>query len=51
MQDRLGLATIPAAGRTTADIRDIAQAAETAGFDSIFVADVNNDALSVRPSS
>jgi alkanesulfonate monooxygenase SsuD/methylene tetrahydromethanopterin reductase-like flavin-dependent oxidoreductase (luciferase family) len=45
MGERLGLGVIPGAGWSAVDIRDIAREAEAAGFDAIFVAEVNNDAL------
>ena len=45
MGERLGLGVIPGAGWSAIEIQDIAREAESAGFDSIFVAEVNNDAL------
>jgi alkanesulfonate monooxygenase SsuD/methylene tetrahydromethanopterin reductase-like flavin-dependent oxidoreductase (luciferase family) len=45
MGERLGLGVIPGAGWSAVDIRDIARETEAAGFDAIFVAEVNNDAL------
>jgi alkanesulfonate monooxygenase SsuD/methylene tetrahydromethanopterin reductase-like flavin-dependent oxidoreductase (luciferase family) len=45
MLQRLGLGVIPGAGWKAEEIRQIAQEAEQANFDSIFVAEVNNDAL------
>jgi alkanesulfonate monooxygenase SsuD/methylene tetrahydromethanopterin reductase-like flavin-dependent oxidoreductase (luciferase family) len=45
MAERLGLGIIPGAGWRTSDIRAIAQEAEDAGFDAIFTAEVNSDAL------
>ena len=43
--ERLGLATIPGAGWSAKDICAVAQEAEGAGFEAIFVAEVNTDAL------
>ena len=45
MADRLGLGVIPGAGWRAAEIRAVAREAEEAGFDAIFTAEVNNDAL------
>jgi 5,10-methylenetetrahydromethanopterin reductase len=45
MGERLGLGVIPGAGWSAVEIQDIALEAEAAGFDAIFVAEVNNDAL------
>src|SRR5687768_6803350 len=45
MSERLGLATIPGAGWSAHDIQTIAREAEDAGFDAIFCAEVNNDAM------
>jgi alkanesulfonate monooxygenase SsuD/methylene tetrahydromethanopterin reductase-like flavin-dependent oxidoreductase (luciferase family) len=45
MAERLGLGIIPGAGWPAAEIRAVAREAEDAGFDSIFAAEVNNDAL------
>ena len=42
MGERLGLGVIPGAGWSAIEIQDIAHEAESAGFDSIFVAEVNN---------
>jgi len=48
MADRLGLGIIPGAGWRAAEIRAVAREAEEAGFDAIFTAEVNNDALVFR---
>lgn len=45
MAERLGLGIIPGTGWTASEIRAVAQRAEEAGFDAIFSAEVNNDAL------
>jgi len=45
MADRLGLAIIPGAGWSAHEVQMIAREAEDAGFDAIFTAEVNNDAL------
>lgn len=45
MADRLALAVIPGVGWSTREIQGIAREAEAAGFDAIFTAEVNNDAL------
>jgi alkanesulfonate monooxygenase SsuD/methylene tetrahydromethanopterin reductase-like flavin-dependent oxidoreductase (luciferase family) len=45
MAERLGLGVIPGAGWRASDITAVARKAEDAGFDSIFTAEVNNDAL------
>ena len=45
MTERLGLGLIPGAGWRAAEIRAVAREAEEAGFDAIFTAEVNNDAL------
>lgn len=45
MAERLGLGIIPGAGWRASDIRAVAQEAEDAGFDAIFTAEVNSDAL------
>src|SRR5262245_61727463 len=45
MADRLGLAVIPGTGWSAQEIQSIAREAEDAGFDAIFTAEVNNDAL------
>jgi alkanesulfonate monooxygenase SsuD/methylene tetrahydromethanopterin reductase-like flavin-dependent oxidoreductase (luciferase family) len=43
--ERLGLAIVPGAGWGARDVQAIARDAEEAGFDAIFTAEVNNDAL------
>lgn len=45
MADRLGLAVIPGTGWSSREIQAVAHEAEDAGFDAIFTAEVNNDAL------
>jgi alkanesulfonate monooxygenase SsuD/methylene tetrahydromethanopterin reductase-like flavin-dependent oxidoreductase (luciferase family) len=45
MQERLGLGLIPGVGWRAAEITEIAKAAEDAGFDAVFAAEVNNDVL------
>jgi 5,10-methylenetetrahydromethanopterin reductase len=45
MQERLGLGLIPGVGWRAAEIAEIAKAAEDAGFDAVFAAEVNNDVL------
>ena len=45
MVERLGLGIIPGAGWRAAEIKAIAREAEEAGFDAIFTAEVNSDAL------
>jgi alkanesulfonate monooxygenase SsuD/methylene tetrahydromethanopterin reductase-like flavin-dependent oxidoreductase (luciferase family) len=45
MAERLGLGIIPGAGWRAAEIRAVAREAENAGFDAIFTAEVNSDAL------
>ena len=45
MAERLGLAIIPGTGWPAREIQTIAREAEDAGFDAIFTAEVNNDAL------
>jgi 5,10-methylenetetrahydromethanopterin reductase len=45
MAERLGLGLIPGAGWRAAEIRAVAREAEEAGFDAIFTAEVNSDAL------
>jgi alkanesulfonate monooxygenase SsuD/methylene tetrahydromethanopterin reductase-like flavin-dependent oxidoreductase (luciferase family) len=45
MAERLGLGIIPGAGWRAAEIRAVAREAEEAGFDAIFTAEVNSDAL------
>jgi 5,10-methylenetetrahydromethanopterin reductase len=45
MQERLALAIIPGTGWSAREVQTIAREAEDAGFDAIFTAEVNNDAL------
>jgi len=45
MPERLGLGVIPGTGWRADEIRTVAREAEEAGFDAIFSAEVNNDAL------
>src|SRR5215472_7143644 len=45
MTERLGIGIIPGAGWRAAEIRAIAREAEEAGFDAIFTAEVNSDAI------
>jgi alkanesulfonate monooxygenase SsuD/methylene tetrahydromethanopterin reductase-like flavin-dependent oxidoreductase (luciferase family) len=45
MAERLALGVIPGVGWSARDIRDVAREAETGGFDGIFCAEANNDAL------
>jgi 5,10-methylenetetrahydromethanopterin reductase len=45
MPERLGLGLIPGTGWRASEIQDIARAAEDAGFESVFCAEVNNDAI------
>jgi alkanesulfonate monooxygenase SsuD/methylene tetrahydromethanopterin reductase-like flavin-dependent oxidoreductase (luciferase family) len=45
MQEPLGLGLIPGVGWRAAEITEIAKAAEDAGFDAVFAAEVNNDVL------
>ena len=45
MPERLGLGLISGTGWRAAETQDIARAAEDAGFDAIFCAEVNNDAI------
>ena len=45
MPQRLGLGLIPGTGWRADEIRTVAREAEEAGFDAIFSAEVNNDAL------
>ena len=45
MADRLALGVIPGTGWRARDIQMVAREAEDAGFDAIFTAEVNNDAL------
>jgi hypothetical protein len=45
MAERLGLGIIPGAGWRAAEIRAVTIEAEEAGFDAVFTAEVNSDAL------
>jgi 5,10-methylenetetrahydromethanopterin reductase len=45
MAERLGLGVIPGVGWSAHEIQAIAREAEEAGFDAIFTAEVNNDAM------
>src|SRR5438105_3778832 len=45
MEERLALAIIPGVGWSAREIQAVARDAEEAGFDAIFTAEVNNDAL------
>src|SRR5436309_5988628 len=45
MPERLGLGFIPGAGWRAGEIQDVARAAEDAGFEAAFCAEVNNDAI------
>jgi alkanesulfonate monooxygenase SsuD/methylene tetrahydromethanopterin reductase-like flavin-dependent oxidoreductase (luciferase family) len=45
MAERLGLAIIPGTGWSASEIQAVAREAEDAGFDAIFTAEVNNDAM------
>jgi alkanesulfonate monooxygenase SsuD/methylene tetrahydromethanopterin reductase-like flavin-dependent oxidoreductase (luciferase family) len=45
MADRLALGVIPGTGWSARDIQILAREAEDAGFDAVFTAEVNNDAL------
>jgi 5,10-methylenetetrahydromethanopterin reductase len=45
MAERLALGVIPGTGRRARDIQMVAREAEDAGFDAVFTAEVNNDAL------
>ncbi len=45
MAERLGIGIIPGVGWRASEIRTIAREAEDAGFDAIFTAEVNSDAL------
>jgi alkanesulfonate monooxygenase SsuD/methylene tetrahydromethanopterin reductase-like flavin-dependent oxidoreductase (luciferase family) len=45
MAERLGLAIIPGTGWRASEIQTVAHEAEEAGFDAIFTAEVNNDAM------
>ena len=43
--ERLRVTAIPGAGWRASDIRDVAKAAEEAGFEAVFTTGVNNDAI------
>jgi 5,10-methylenetetrahydromethanopterin reductase len=45
MPERLGLGTIPGTGWRASEIQDLARAAEDAGFEAVFCAEVNIDAI------
>jgi alkanesulfonate monooxygenase SsuD/methylene tetrahydromethanopterin reductase-like flavin-dependent oxidoreductase (luciferase family) len=45
MAERLALGTIPGTGWRAAEIQDLARAAEDAGFEAVFCAEVNIDAI------
>ncbi len=45
MPERLGLGLIPGTGWRAGEVQDIARAAEDAGFEAAFCAEVNNDAV------
>src|SRR5438045_7459458 len=45
MAERLALGTIPGTGWRSSDIQNVARAAEDAGFEAVFCAEVNNDAI------
>jgi alkanesulfonate monooxygenase SsuD/methylene tetrahydromethanopterin reductase-like flavin-dependent oxidoreductase (luciferase family) len=45
MAERLGLGVIPGVGWSAHEVQTIARQAEEAGFDAIFVAEVNNDVM------
>jgi 5,10-methylenetetrahydromethanopterin reductase len=45
MPERLGLGFIPGTGWRAGEVQDIARAAEDAGFEAVFCAEVNNDAV------
>jgi len=45
MPERLGLGLIPGTGWRAAETQDVARAAEDAGFEAVFCAEVNNDAI------
>ena len=45
MPERLGLGLIPGTGWRASEVQDIARAAEDAGFEAAFCAEVNNDAV------
>jgi 5,10-methylenetetrahydromethanopterin reductase len=50
MPERLGLGLIPGTGWRAAEIGDVARAAEDAGFDAAFCAEVNIDAIATAQS-
>jgi alkanesulfonate monooxygenase SsuD/methylene tetrahydromethanopterin reductase-like flavin-dependent oxidoreductase (luciferase family) len=45
VSERLGLGLIPGTGWHASEIQDVARAAEAAGFEAVFCAEVNNDAI------
>jgi alkanesulfonate monooxygenase SsuD/methylene tetrahydromethanopterin reductase-like flavin-dependent oxidoreductase (luciferase family) len=45
MPERLGLGLIPGTGWRAGEIQEIARAAEDAGFEAVFCAEVNNDSI------
>ena len=45
MLERLGLGTIPGTGWRASEIQDLARAAEDAGFEAVFCAEVNIDSI------
>jgi 5,10-methylenetetrahydromethanopterin reductase len=45
MEARFGLGLTPGTGWRASEIQNVARAAEDAGFDSVFCAEVNNDAI------
>src|SRR3954468_23469671 len=45
MSERLAVGIIPGTGWRAAEIQDVARAAEEAGFEAIFCAEVNNDSV------
>ena len=45
MAQRLGLGLIPGTGWRAGEIQDIARSAEDAGFEAVFCAEVNIDAI------
>ncbi len=45
MPERLGLGLIPGTGWRAGEIQDIARAAEDGGFEAVFCAEVNIDAI------
>jgi alkanesulfonate monooxygenase SsuD/methylene tetrahydromethanopterin reductase-like flavin-dependent oxidoreductase (luciferase family) len=50
MTERLALGLIPGTGWRAAEIKDVARAAEDAGFEAVFCAEVNNNALATAQS-